>query len=98
MLRTLQAEDDDDEGAGSATTWAATLGIVAGIALLMGGGYVFRGPIKHFLNFFIDIVDDWGVWGYIAYAAVYAGGPIYTSVEMLSSVRLIFTAGSLQLQ
>jgi hypothetical protein len=47
--------------------------MLGGIALLMGGGYLFREPIKHFLTFFIDAVDEWGPGGYIAYAAVYTG-------------------------
>jgi hypothetical protein len=57
----------------------------------MGGGYLFRGQIKHFLDFFIAAVDDWGVWGYAAYAAV------YTALEVLAvpAVPLTMTAGAI---
>lgn len=26
---------------------------------------------RHFLEFFISAIDEWGPWGYAAYAAVY---------------------------
>ena len=50
---------------------AGFLGAACGVALLLGGGYLFREPIKRFLEFFINAVDDWGPWGYVAYAVVY---------------------------
>ena len=62
-----------DAADGGAGAWAGAVGVLGGIVLLMGGGYIFREPIKHFLNFFIDAVDEWGAWGYVAYALVYTG-------------------------
>jgi hypothetical protein len=87
LLRTFDSEGDSlDAGdekaaagggggmtAGKAGAAAAVVGFVGGIALLLGGGYVFRGPIRAFLTFFIDAVDEWGAWGYVAYALVYTG-------------------------
>jgi len=65
------------------------LGILGGILLLIGGGYAFREPIKLFLDFFIDAVDEWGYLGYLAYAAV------YTALEVLAvpAIPLTMTAG-----
>lgn len=57
----------------------------------MGGGYLFRGQIKHFLDFFIQAVDDWGIWGYLAYAAVYAG----LEVLAVPAIPLTMTAGAI---
>jgi hypothetical protein len=96
LLKALAAESDsDDEESSSRSTgaagWAATLGVVAGISILMGGGYIFRGQIKHFLDFFIQAVDDWGVWGYLAYAAVYAG----LEVLAVPAIPLTMTAGAI---
>ena len=60
-------------GSSKAQAAAAVVGLLGGAALLLGGGYVFREPIRHFLEFFIDAVDEWGAWGYVCYAAVYTG-------------------------
>lgn len=94
LLKALASESDsEDEGSRStgAAGWAATLGVVAGISILMGGGYLFRGQIKHFLDFFIQAVDDWGIWGYLAYAAVYAG----LEVLAVPAIPLTMTAGAI---
>ncbi len=84
---------DGAEGAAPSGTnpaaWAATIGFVAGLGLLLAGGYVFQEPIKAFLQFFIDAVDEWGVWGYVAYAAVYTG----LEVLAVPAVPLTMTAG-----
>jgi hypothetical protein len=64
-------------GAGAASSIAgaaaALLGLVGGLTLLACGGYLLRQPIKAFLEFFITAVEEWGIWGYVAYALVYAG-------------------------
>lgn len=95
LLKALASESDSDDEDSSRSTgaagWAATLGVVAGLSILMGGGYVFRGQIKHFLDFFIQAVDDWGVWGYLAYAAVYAG----LEVLAVPAIPLTMTAGAI---
>lgn len=99
LLKALASESDSEGEEGEegssrsagAAGWAATLGVVAGISILMGGGYLFRGQIKHFLDFFIQAVDDWGIWGYLAYAAVYAG----LEVLAVPAIPLTMTAGAI---
>lgn len=60
-------------GSTAASALAAVAGLAGGLSLLAGGGYLLREPIRHFLNFFINAVDQWGVWGYVSYILVYAG-------------------------
>lgn len=71
-----------------------TLGIIAfvgGLALILGLGYLFKGQIRHFLDYFIERVDEWGPWGYVAY------GGLYTLLEVLAlpAIPLTMTAGVL---
>jgi len=47
--------------------------MLGGLSLLAFGGYLLRRPLQAFLGFFMTAVDEWGVWGYVAYALVYAG-------------------------
>eukprot|EP00882_Tetradesmus_deserticola_P002585 GHRQ01002750.1.p1 GENE.GHRQ01002750.1~~GHRQ01002750.1.p1 ORF type:complete len:381 (+),score=131.23 GHRQ01002750.1:226-1368(+) len=89
VLAGAAAVEDEDSKATGAAGLAATLGLLGGIALLAGGGYVFKDAIKSFLDFFIQAVDDWGVWGYVAYAAVYTG----LEVLAVPAIPLTMTAG-----
>jgi uncharacterized membrane protein YdjX (TVP38/TMEM64 family) len=57
--------------------------------LLLGGGYAFREPIRHFLDFFTEAVDDWGPAGVAAYMAVYAA----LEVLAVPAIPLTMTAG-----
>ena len=71
-----------------------TLGIVAlvgGLAVVLGLGYLFKGKVRHFLDYFIERVDEWGPWGYVAY------GALYTALEIvaLPAIPLTMTAGVL---
>ena len=71
-----------------------TLGIIAlvgGLAVLLGVGYAFKGKLRHFLDYFIERVDEWGPWGYVAY------GLLYTLLEVLAlpAIPLTMTAGVL---
>ena len=54
-----QAEGLDS---GSAQKFAA-LGLVLGVALIGGGGYLFKDQIRGFVDYFIDVVDTWGPLG-----------------------------------
>ena len=54
-----QAEGLDS---GSAQKYAA-LGLVLGIALIGGGGYLFKDQIRGFVDYFIEVVDTWGPLG-----------------------------------
>ncbi|GBF96563.1 hypothetical protein Rsub_09146 [Raphidocelis subcapitata] len=78
-------------GVGRGGAIAAAVGFIGGLLLLLGAGYVFRGPIKDFLEFFIDAVDEWGAWGYVAYAAVYTG----LEVLAVPAIPLTMTAGAI---
>jgi hypothetical protein len=42
-------------------------------------------PTAAFLEFFITAVDEWGPWGYVAYAAV------YTALEVLAVPGAVVT-------
>ena len=71
-----------------------TLGIIAllgGLAVFLGVGYAFKGKLRHFLDYFIERVDEWGPWGYVAY------GLLYTLLEVLAlpAIPLTMTAGVL---
>lgn len=86
----LEAVESEAEGHHSdSTPWIATLSIVGGVVLLVVGGNLFKDQIKTFLDFFITAVDEWGVWGYVAYAAV------YTALEIVAvpAIPLTMTAG-----
>lgn len=69
----------------------ATFAVAGGIALLILGGVLMRDQIKGFLDLFIDLVDDWGAGGYVAYIAVYA------LLELLAvpAIPLTMTAGAI---
>jgi len=86
MLGFEGAEESGDKQVSSPLLASLSL---AGIALLIGGGYFFRGHIKTFLEFFIQAVDDWGPLGYLAYAAVYTG----LEVLAVPAIPLTMTAG-----
>lgn len=71
-----------------------TLGIIAfigGLAVVLGVGYLFKGKIRRFLDYFIERVDEWGPWGYVAY------GALYTLLEVLAlpAIPLTMTSGVL---
>lgn len=80
-----------EEGAAhsAATPLLASISVVAGVVILIAGGYFFKDHIKSFLDFFIAAVDDWGVWGYVAYALVYTG----LEVLAVPAIPLTMTAG-----
>jgi hypothetical protein len=61
------------QGNGAVALLAAVAGMLGGLSLLACGGYLLRGPLTAFLNFFMVAVDEWGAWGYLSYILVYAG-------------------------
>lgn len=65
--------------------------MVGGLAVLLGVSYLFKGKIRHFLDYFIQKVDEWGPWGYVAYAL------LYTLLEVLAlpAIPLTMTSGVL---
>ena len=65
--------------------------MIGGIVVLAACGYVFKDQIRHFLEFFITAVEDWGPWGYVAYALVYTG----LEVLAVPAIPLTMTAGAI---
>jgi len=63
-------------------------GILAALAYV---GLSNKEALKGFLEHFTDIVDDWGVMGYVAYILMYAG----LEVLALPAIPLTMTAGAL---
>ena len=87
--RSAEGADSQEGGMNS-----QTLGIIAlagGLAVVLGLGYLFKGKIRHFLDYFIERVDEWGPWGYVAY------GALYTLLEVLAlpAIPLTMTSGVL---
>eukprot|EP01023_Acetabularia_acetabulum_P003800 TRINITY_DN1157_c0_g2_i1.p2 TRINITY_DN1157_c0_g2~~TRINITY_DN1157_c0_g2_i1.p2 ORF type:complete len:342 (-),score=62.18 TRINITY_DN1157_c0_g2_i1:1730-2755(-) len=90
----LNSDDSDsdknqseNEG-NSAGLYAFGTGL-AGILILLGVGYLLQDQIKAFLDFFIHAVENWGIWGCLAYGIVYAG----LEVLAVPAIPLTMTAG-----
>jgi hypothetical protein len=47
---------------------------VLGLALIGGGGYLFKDQIRGFVDYFIDVVDTWGPLGCAPGLRVSPGG------------------------
>lgn len=90
LMRTLDEEMSqakvEDQGS---TSPLFTLVPILGIAALLGVGFAARDQIKDFLEFFVSAVDNWGPWGYAAFAVT------YTVLEVLAvpAIPLTMTAG-----
>jgi len=92
LLSSLDAEmstDSDEDGKKQGSPLLAVGFVLGGIFVLLGGGYLLRGQIQSFLDFFINAIDEWGNWGYFAYALC------YTTLEVLAipAIPLTMTAG-----
>lgn len=60
------AQQDGEEGGGPMSKIAmvaAPLGFVLGLGLLLGGGILFKDQIALFIDFFVQLVEDWGPGG-----------------------------------
>lgn len=55
--------DSDEES--TAKKLAAPIGLAVGIAVLLGTGFLFKGQIRGFVDYFIGIVDDLGPLGWV---------------------------------
>eukprot|EP00884_Botryococcus_braunii_P016004 jgi/Botrbrau1/3087/Bobra.0070s0073.1 len=70
---------------------AAPLGFVLGLALVLGGGFLLRDQIAVFIDYFVQLVEDWGPGGFLVY------GVVYTMLEVLAlpAIPLTMTAGAI---
>jgi uncharacterized membrane protein YdjX (TVP38/TMEM64 family) len=83
---------DGEEGAGGKLTALAGGGVaILGVAFLIGLGYVFKDDIYGGLAVFSALLEDWGSWGYVAYAGVY----VVLEVLAVPAIPLTMTAGVL---
>lgn len=64
-------QDDEQDAVPSPTGLAASTGMILGLVLVLGGVYLGREQIHEFVDFFITVVESYGMWGYLAYALVY---------------------------
>ena len=85
------AESADSQQGGMNGQTLGIIALVGGLAVVLGVGYLFKGKIRHFLDYFIERVDEWGPWGYVAY------GALYTLLEVLAlpAIPLTMTSGVL---
>jgi uncharacterized membrane protein YdjX (TVP38/TMEM64 family) len=86
--------DNDDNN--SNAKLLATLSVAGGIVLLIGGGYLLKDQIKAFLDLFIQLVDDWGPLGYLAYIGVYALLELFAvpAIPLTMTAGVIFGVGA----
>jgi uncharacterized membrane protein YdjX (TVP38/TMEM64 family) len=86
-----ESDGSEDSSGGIDLKVVGALAAVAGVALLAGGGYVYRDTIKDAISWFISVVDDWGPYGYVAYTFV------YTALELIiiPAVPLTMASGVL---
>ena len=56
-----ETETEDEES--TVKKLAAPVSLVLGLAVLLGGGFYFKGQIRHFVDYFIGVVDDLGPYG-----------------------------------
>ncbi len=52
--------DDADADVAKWTAYLAPAAVVIGLGLLVGGGFVFKGQLKEFIDYFVEVVDTWG--------------------------------------
>jgi uncharacterized membrane protein YdjX (TVP38/TMEM64 family) len=88
-------ENDDDTPNGNAKL-IATISVAGGLALLIAGGYLLKDQIKAFLDLFIQLVDDWGPLGYLAYIGVYASLELFAvpAIPLTMTAGVIFGVGA----
>eukprot|EP01026_Neomeris_dumetosa_P031342 TRINITY_DN2486_c0_g1_i4.p1 TRINITY_DN2486_c0_g1~~TRINITY_DN2486_c0_g1_i4.p1 ORF type:complete len:333 (+),score=51.67 TRINITY_DN2486_c0_g1_i4:193-1191(+) len=88
-LKKGKNKENQTEEEGGIGGWYASVGVVGGIAVLIGLGYLLQDQIKTFLEVFIHVVENWGIWGILSY------GVVYTGLEVLAvpAIPLTMTAG-----
>jgi len=94
--RPKQSNHNDDNSSRGNTKLIATLSVAAGLALLIAGGHLLKDQIKAFLDLFIQLVDDWGPLGYLAYIGVYASLELFAvpAIPLTMTAGVIFGVGA----
>ena len=52
--------DGDKEDVSKWSAYAAPAALLLGMAALLGGGYAFKGQLRGFIDYFVEVVDTWG--------------------------------------
>ena len=53
-------EEQGGEDVSKWTAYAAPAALLLGVALLLGGGVAFKGQLRGFIDYFVEVVDTWG--------------------------------------
>jgi uncharacterized membrane protein YdjX (TVP38/TMEM64 family) len=87
--REQHAVSELSEGPALDPKLVGSLSVIGGLVALGIGGVLLKDQIKLFLDTFINLVDEWGPLGYVAYIVVYA------LLELLAvpAIPLTMTAG-----
>ncbi|KAL4515816.1 hypothetical protein Ndes2526A_g00520 [Nannochloris sp. 'desiccata'] len=94
--RPQQSNNSDDDSSNGNAKFIATLSVAGGLAILIAGGYLLKDQIKSFLDLFIQLVDDWGPLGYVAYIGVYALLELFAvpAIPLTMTAGVIFGVGA----
>lgn len=52
-----------EDSASLAAKVAAPAGLILGLGLLLGGGYLFKDQLRGFIDYFIEVAEQWGPLG-----------------------------------
>ncbi|KAK9805716.1 hypothetical protein WJX73_001365 [Symbiochloris irregularis] len=76
-------------GEGNGAAQAAPIALALGIATVLGLGFVYKGQIRGFLDYFVQTVDSYGPAGYAAYGLLY----VLLEIIAVPAIPLTMTAG-----
>ena len=43
--------------------WHLLAGLVLGLLLIVGGGFLFKDQLRGFIDYFVDVAEKWGPLG-----------------------------------
>ena len=86
-----QATSTTSSSSTPSSSLLATLGPLAGVALLLGFGFVFREPLQRVLVAFTESIDSMGAEGYVIYMLLY----VLLEVLAIPAIPLTMTGGLL---
>ena len=59
------AEEVAEEESSLVAKIAAPAGLAVGLAVILGGGYVFKDQLRMFIDYFIKVAEQWGPLGFV---------------------------------